>query len=63
MRRQYESNGPDHVRIKGTAIYIRDEYIRLGKETQDNPVLSEQYYQYAEHYERMCARENFGSSY
>ncbi|MAS87769.1 MAG: hypothetical protein CMH30_07335 [Micavibrio sp.] len=50
----FDSNGPD-VRIRGTAQQVADKYMALAKDalTSDNSVLAENYYQHAEHYQRL----------
>jgi hypothetical protein len=50
----FDSNGPD-VRIRGTAQQVADKYMALAKDAliSDNSVLVENYYQHAEHYQRL----------
>ena len=49
----YESNGPD-VKIRGNASHIAEKYLQLARDAQSSgdPIASESYYQYAEHYFR-----------
>jgi hypothetical protein len=56
LSRSYESNGPD-VKIRGTAQHIADKYINLARDAQSSgdTVLSEAYFQHAEHYYRIVA--------
>lgn len=56
LSRSYESNGPD-VKIRGTAQHIADKYINLARDAQTagDPVLSEAYFQHAEHFYRIVA--------
>ena len=56
LSRSYESNGPD-VKIRGTAQHIADKYINLARDAQSSgdTVLSEAYYQHAEHFYRIVA--------
>ena len=56
LSRSHESNGPD-VKIRGTAQHIADKYINLARDAQSSgdPVLSEAYFQHAEHYYRIVA--------
>lgn len=56
LSRSYESNGPD-VKIRGTAQHIADKYINLARDAQSSgdPVLSEAYFQHAEHFYRIVA--------
>jgi hypothetical protein len=56
LSRVYESNGPD-VKVRGTAQTIAEKYLQLGRDAQasgDN-VMSESYFQHAEHYLRILA--------
>lgn len=50
----YDSNGPD-VRVRGTAFQICEKYMTLAKDasTAGDIVLAENYYQHAEHYQRI----------
>lgn len=52
--RVYDSNGPD-VRIRGTAWQVTEKYQALAKdaEASGNWVMAENYYQHAEHYQRI----------
>lgn len=56
LSRSFESNGPD-VKIRGTAQHIADKYIHLARDAQTSgdPVLSEAYFQHAEHFYRIVA--------
>lgn len=56
LSRVYESSGPD-VKVRGTAQTIAEKYLQLGRDAQssgDN-VMSESYFQHAEHYLRILA--------
>jgi len=57
--RIYESNGPD-VKIRGTAAHIAEKYTSLARDAQSagDPVATESYLQYAEHYLRIVAAAN-----
>lgn len=50
----FDSNGPE-VRIRGTAHQICEKYQNLAKDASSSGdyVLTESYYQYAEHYQRI----------
>ena len=52
--RLLESNGPD-IKIKGSAPQIVEKYLALSRESQSSgdPIASESYLQYAEHYQRI----------
>tara|TARA_Y100000992_G_scaffold301259_1_gene271706 strand:- start:816 stop:1226 length:411 start_codon:yes stop_codon:yes gene_type:complete len=52
--RLLESNGPD-IKIKGSASQIVEKYLALSRESQSSgdPIASESYLQYAEHYQRI----------
>ena len=54
VTRSYESNGPD-MKIRGTPAHIAEKYLALSRDAQSNgdPVLSENYLQHAEHYNRI----------
>ncbi|MEO0328982.1 MAG: DUF4167 domain-containing protein [Pseudomonadota bacterium] len=56
MSRNYESNGPD-VKIRGNASHIADKYSTLARDALSNgdTVMAENYYQHAEHYNRIVA--------
>jgi hypothetical protein len=56
MSRVYESNGPD-VKIRGNPSQIAEKYIQLARDAQSSgdPVAAENYYQHAEHYNRLIA--------
>lgn len=56
MNRNFESNGPD-VKIRGNAGHIAEKYTNLARDalTSGDPVMAENYYQHAEHYNRIVA--------
>jgi hypothetical protein len=56
LTRTYESNGPD-VKIRGTAMHIAEKYQQLARDAQasGDRVMSENYNQHAEHYQRIVA--------
>jgi hypothetical protein len=56
MSRVFESNGPD-VKIRGNPSHIAEKYIQLARDAQSSgdPVAAENYYQHAEHYNRLIA--------
>lgn len=56
LTRTFESNGPD-VKIRGTALHIAEKYQQLARDAQasGDRVMSENYYQHAEHYLRIVA--------
>ncbi len=56
MSRNYESNGPD-VKIRGNASHIAEKYSNLARDALSNgdTVMAENYYQHAEHYNRIVA--------
>src|SRR5918992_4697319 len=56
LTRVYESNGPD-VKIRGTANHVAEKYVQLARDAQSSgdPVAAENYYQHAEHYNRLIA--------
>ncbi|WP_085997567.1 DUF4167 domain-containing protein [Polymorphum gilvum] len=56
LSRAYESNGPD-VKIRGTALHIAEKYQQLARDAQasGDRVMSENYFQHAEHYYRIVA--------
>src|SRR6188474_1909173 len=56
MARVYESNGPD-VKIRGNPAHIAEKYVQLARDAQSSgdPVAAENYYQHAEHYNRLIA--------
>ncbi len=56
MSRNYESNGPD-VKIRGNAGHIAEKYSTLARDALSNgdTVMAENYYQHAEHYNRLIA--------
>ncbi len=56
LTRTYESSGPD-VKIRGTAMQIADKYMNLARDAMSSGdlVMSENYLQHAEHYNRIIA--------
>lgn len=50
----FDSNGPD-LRLRGTAQQLFEKYLQLGREAAGggDRVMSESYFQYAEHYFRI----------
>jgi len=56
MSKNFESNGPD-VKIRGNASHIAEKYTTLARDAQSNgdTVMAENYYQHAEHYNRIVA--------
>ncbi len=56
LSRNYESNGPD-VKIRGNASHIAEKYTTLARDAQSNgdSVMAENYFQHAEHYNRIVA--------
>ena len=56
MSRVFESNGPD-VKIRGNPSHIAEKYVQLARDAQSSgdPVAAENYYQHAEHYNRLIA--------
>ncbi|MFG1480867.1 DUF4167 domain-containing protein [Xanthobacter sp. V4C-4] len=56
LTRVYESNGPD-VKVRGTAHHIAEKYQQLARDAQSSgdPVAAENYFQHAEHYQRLIA--------
>jgi hypothetical protein len=56
MSRVYESNGPE-VKIRGNPAHIAEKYVQLARDAQSSgdPVAAENYYQHAEHYNRLIA--------
>lgn len=54
--RNIESNGPE-VKIRGSASQIADKYLILARDAQSSgdPVMSENYLQHAEHYQRVIS--------
>jgi len=54
LTRSFESTGPD-VKIRGTPAHIAEKYISLARDAgaSGDPVLSENYLQHAEHYNRI----------
>ena len=55
----YDSNGPD-VRIRGTAYQVAEKYMALAKDAMSagDRIMSESYYQHAEHYVRIITEFN-----
>ncbi len=56
--RHYESVGPD-VKIRGSAQQILEKYLQYGRDAQTSGdrILSEAYFQFAEHYQRIVAKQ------
>ncbi|MFN4184654.1 MAG: DUF4167 domain-containing protein [Hyphomonas sp.] len=56
--RHYESVGPD-VKIRGSAQQVLEKYLQYARDahTSGDRILSEAYYQYAEHYQRIVAKQ------
>lgn len=56
--RHYESVGPD-VKIRGSAQQVLDKYLQYARDAQTSGdrVLSEAYFQFAEHYQRIVAKQ------
>lgn len=56
LTRSHESNGPD-VKIRGNAAHIADKYNSLARDALSNgdSVMAENYFQHAEHYNRIVA--------
>ena len=56
LSRNFESNGPD-VKIRGNAGHIAEKYSTLARDALSNgdTVMAENYYQHAEHYNRIVA--------
>lgn len=56
LSRTYESNGPD-VKIRGTALHVAEKYQQLARDAQasGDRIMSENYFQHAEHYLRIVA--------
>jgi hypothetical protein len=56
LSRTYESNGPD-VKIRGTAQHVAEKYQQLARDAQasGDRIMSENYFQHAEHYLRIVA--------
>jgi hypothetical protein len=56
MARVFESNGPD-VKIRGNPSHIAEKYVQLARDAQSSgdPIAAENYYQHAEHYNRLIA--------
>src|SRR5262245_13674480 len=54
LARSFESNGPD-VKVRGTHAHIAEKYLSLALDAQSSgdPVLAENYFQHAEHYNRI----------
>jgi Domain of unknown function (DUF4167) len=54
LSRSFESNGPD-VKVRGTPAHIAEKYLALARDAQTSgdPVLAENYFQHAEHYNRI----------
>ncbi len=60
--RHYESNGPD-VKIRGSAQQVLDKYLQYARDAQTSGdrVMSEAYFQHAEHYQRVISAMQAGS--
>ncbi len=56
--RHYESVGPD-VKIRGSAQQVLEKYLQYARDAQTSGdrILSEAYFQFAEHYQRIVARQ------
>lgn len=56
LSRNFESNGPD-VKIRGNASHIAEKYSQLARDalTSGDTVMAENYFQHAEHYNRIVA--------
>lgn len=56
--RHYESVGPD-VKIRGSAQQVLEKYLQYARDAQTSGdrVLSEAYFQFAEHYQRIVAKQ------
>jgi hypothetical protein len=54
--RHFESNGPD-VKIRGSAQQVLDKYLQYARDAQTagDRVMSEAYFQHAEHYQRLLS--------
>jgi hypothetical protein len=54
LTRSFESTGPE-VKIRGTPSHIAEKYMSLARDatTSGDPVLAENYFQHAEHYNRI----------
>lgn len=54
--RHFESNGPD-VKIRGSAQQVLDKYLQYARDAQTSGdrVMSEAYFQHAEHYQRLLS--------
>lgn len=56
LTRSFESNGPD-VKVRGTAAHVAEKYMTLARDaiSSGDIVAAENYYQHAEHYNRIVA--------
>lgn len=55
LNRQYDSTGPEG-KVRGTAVQLYERYKAASRETQSSdPILSEAYGQFADHYYRVAA--------
>lgn len=56
LNRHFESNGPD-VKIRGSAQQVLDKYLQYARDAQTSGdrVMSEAYFQHAEHYQRLLS--------
>jgi Domain of unknown function (DUF4167) len=54
LTRSFESTGPD-VKIRGTPAHVAEKYMALARDatSSGDPVLAENYFQHAEHYNRI----------
>jgi hypothetical protein len=57
LNRSYDSNGPDNMRIRGTASHVADKYVALSRDAtaSGDTILAESYLQHAEHYNRIVS--------
>ena len=56
INRHFESNGPD-VKIRGSAQQVLEKYLQYARDAQTSGdrIMSEAYFQHAEHYQRLLA--------
>lgn len=56
LTRAFESNGPD-VKVRGNAAHIAEKYMQLARDalSSGDNVAAENYFQHAEHYNRLIA--------
>ena len=59
-----ESNGPE-VKVRGTAQQVQEKYLALARDafTSGDRIAAEGYFQFAEHYQRMCRAEHGGGGH